>query len=81
MDGQGLYLGGPAGVVLWLGRDGDTQKSVSQLFGRPVCRPVCWSVLGNAYDRWNNIPHYTPTAKYGRGPCKPSLTSYYARHS
>ena len=33
------------------------------------------------YDRWNNIPHYTQTEKYGRGPCEPSLTSYYAHHS
>ena len=32
------------------------------------------------YDRWNNIPHYTQTEKYGRGPCEPSLTSYYAHH-
>ena len=33
------------------------------------------------YDKWNNIPHYTQTEKYGRGPCEPSLTSYYAHHS
>ena len=33
------------------------------------------------YDRWNNIPHYTHTEKYGREPCEPSLTSYYAHHS
>ena len=33
------------------------------------------------YDRWNSIPHYAQTEKYGRGPCEPSLTSYYAHHS
>ena len=33
------------------------------------------------YDRWNNIPHYTQTKINGRGPCEPSLTSYYAHHS
>ena len=35
----------------------------------------------NLYDRWNNIPHYTQTKINGRGPCEPSLTSYYAHHS
>ena len=33
------------------------------------------------YDKWNNIPHFTQTEKYGREPCEPSLTSYYAHHS
>merc|ERR1711911_227947 len=33
------------------------------------------------YEKWNNIPHYTQTEINGRGPCEPSLTSYYAHHS
>ena len=35
----------------------------------------------DVYEKWNNIPHYTKTEKYGRGPCEPSLTSYYMQHS
>ena len=37
--------------------------------------------LVGSHDSWNNIPHYTQPEKYGRGHCKPSLTSYYAHHS
>ena len=29
------------------------------------------------YDSWNNIPYYTQLKLHGRGPCEPSLTSYY----
>ena len=29
----------------------------------------------------NSVPHYIQTAKCGRGPCEPTLTSYYAHHS
>ena len=39
---------------------------------------MIWMFL--MYDRWNNIRHYTQTEKYGRGPCEPSLTSFYAHH-
>ena len=42
---------------------------------------VCSSICLYINDIRNNIPHYTQTERYGRGPCEPSLTSYYAHHS
>ena len=32
-------------------------------------------------DKWSNIPHYIQTEINGRGPCEPSLTSWYAHYS
>ena len=40
-----------------------------------------WRQAPESYDRWNHIPHYTQTEEQARGPCEPSLTSYYAHHS
>ena len=57
-------------------------RSADKMFSISVISMVdCLLLQLLIYDRWNNIPHYTQTEKYGKGPCEPSLTSYYAHHS
>ena len=52
-------------------------KEIKEVMVPPL---VHLSQTAPMYDKWNNIPHYTQTEKYGRGPCEPSLNSYYAHH-
>ena len=63
------------------GEKGEWKRSSVNLGTLQYLHMNCTLSTHHLYEKWNNIPHYTQTEINGRGPCEPSVISWYAHHS